>query len=340
MEHVRRRYDPHILENPSAAPGQGPHTEGVVEGIQRIQAIATLVESVLVWRAQFIARTVGLDEAEVLLHRMIFREGCENPQAMELLGRILFQKGKYAEAAGLFRRSMILQPGNPTIKRSLALAERATKGAGVVLLKYRLRFLATLLGCLVLVVGAGWGLNRTWRALERFAEGPAPEGAPADFRYDESVARVPFEIAGGFGPAEEPGEEDAPLSGEGSSLSFLRRKMGSGATLGRLTVWVDRAGSTVRASGKVPSLYVRYLVERELWKLPGVRNVDLQRLEVERSYRVRRGENLWLIARHLYGDGRSWGVLSEFNTLKRPDRLQVGQVLAIPLGNEELIPLP
>jgi nucleoid-associated protein YgaU len=331
MEHIRRRYDPKAVDRPEPSTGMGPHTAGVLEGIQRIQAIGSLVESVLVWRAQYMAANGSAEDAEALLHRMIFREGCENPQAMDLLGRLWFLKGKYADAAGLFRRVAVLQPGNPGAKRALALAERAVKGASVVLLRYRLRFFSALGGCLVLLLGVGWGIDASWRALDRFIEGPgAVSSGRANFRYGDSVANRPFRI-------DPSGGKEEAFS---STLSFVRRKIGSGAELGRLTVMVDRTGDTVRASGVVPSLYVRYLVEGELRELPGVRNVDLQDLTVERSYRVGRGDSLWFIARRIYGDGRSWPILSEFNTLKSPGSLRVGQVLSIPLGDEELLPLP
>ena len=63
-----------------------------MEGMEKIQAIRTLVESAIVWRAQNLAWNVDIYKAETLLFRLIFKEGSQNPQAMDLLARIYTKK--------------------------------------------------------------------------------------------------------------------------------------------------------------------------------------------------------------------------------------------------------
>ncbi|HEY9897693.1 MAG TPA: LysM peptidoglycan-binding domain-containing protein, partial [Pantanalinema sp.] len=55
-----------------------------------------------------------------------------------------------------------------------------------------------------------------------------------------------------------------------------------------------------------------------------------------RTYVVRRGDSLWLIAKHQMGDATRWGVLFEINQppLKRAELLRPGMVLQIPVLSE------
>lgn len=50
------------------------------------------------------------------------------------------------------------------------------------------------------------------------------------------------------------------------------------------------------------------------------------------SYVVKKGDNLWKIAKATYGDGAKYGVIFRANTniLKDPNKIQVGQVLVLP----------
>lgn len=49
-------------------------------------------------------------------------------------------------------------------------------------------------------------------------------------------------------------------------------------------------------------------------------------------HEVKKGENLWKIAEHYYGDGSLYTKIFEANrdVLNDPDRIQVGQKLRIP----------
>ncbi len=51
--------------------------------------------------------------------------------------------------------------------------------------------------------------------------------------------------------------------------------------------------------------------------------------EAERKYTVQRGDSLWRIAQHVYGDGNLWGAIALANGLKGED-LEPGMVLKIP----------
>ena len=84
-------------------------------------------------------------------------------------------------------------------------------------------------------------------------------------------------------------------------------------------------------------MHLRYLVEQALTEIPGVQNVDLRALEVDRTYRVRPGDSLWIISRRMFGSGAGWTTLARYNNLDNPSLLKVGQELSLPLGNEYLV---
>ena len=49
-----------------------------------------------------------------------------------------------------------------------------------------------------------------------------------------------------------------------------------------------------------------------------------------KTYSVAAGDNLWKIAKELFGDGMMWSKIAEANKLKNPDFLMVGQELEVP----------
>ena len=51
---------------------------------------------------------------------------------------------------------------------------------------------------------------------------------------------------------------------------------------------------------------------------------------------IRRGDNLWTIARRVYGQGMKYTTIYEANTgqIRDPDRIYPGQVFALPEDNE------
>ena len=54
--------------------------------------------------------------------------------------------------------------------------------------------------------------------------------------------------------------------------------------------------------------------------------------EAPRTYEVRKGDSLWRIAKHVYGDGTKWKLIHEANVeqVPNPDLIKPGQVLIIP----------
>ena len=337
------------------------HTEAILDGLQRVDAIASLVESVLIWRASHIAWNTGLYPSEQLLVRLIYKEGCKNPQAMDLLARIYFQQGRYDRAKSLWEDAVAFQPGNPLLKRSLARCELVLKSPKRELFAFRLkqlvRMTTILTACLLLV----WGANYSLGALSEWTRGPDTASRLAGrFHYDYETQANDFmtdsehlfsqgvylqshdaAVSDSYVESEFAESNSKDLGGEvldKERLTFTRKKAINGAALGRVEVYVERVGNVVKASGKVPNLHVRYLVEGALFSMPGVDQVDLRGLEVDRSYRVRKGDSLWIISRRLFGSGDNWSLLARYNNLDNPSQLRIGQQLTLPLGNEILVP--
>jgi nucleoid-associated protein YgaU len=51
---------------------------------------------------------------------------------------------------------------------------------------------------------------------------------------------------------------------------------------------------------------------------------------VVRTYRIKRGDRLWLIAKHFYGDGHLWHKIADANGIPDPNDIHPGQVIIIP----------
>ncbi|WP_040825422.1 hypothetical protein [Thermanaerovibrio velox] len=158
-----------------------PNSSGakaVLEGYQRVEAIAALVESVIIWRAQWLLKRGAMQEAEDILFRLIFKEGSRNPEAMDLLGRIYFHRGQDLKAVEIWRRALELQPWNIHLKRTLSLAKSLEEGKrSAILAAHRIGL--ALKGAL-----ASWGdLLGTLRgfrwsqALGKVAQGAGARGA-------------------------------------------------------------------------------------------------------------------------------------------------------------------
>lgn len=322
--------------------GKGPYTDDILDGIEKIKAVAALVQNVIVWRAQHIAWNVDIYKAEPMLVRLIYREGIEDPKAMDLLARIYFQQSKYEKARDLWNRAAELQPGNPALKRTASAMNSIAKSPTSAITRHKIGviFQGMLMIALLCVVGIGGKLGVD--ALMKWAEGPlAVQNLTGRFTYKyDSITKdmvyVPSESTVAVA-TDEVVPVLPPISSDENdgkySLTFTRRK-NKGSEIGRIEIVVERIGGTLKASGSIPNLYTRYLVEQALWEVPGVRDIDLRGLVVDRSYRVTRGDSLWMIAKRLYGDGNSWTLLAKANDLRDPSKLKIGQQLDLPLGDE------
>jgi tetratricopeptide (TPR) repeat protein len=312
-----------------------------MDGMQKIKAVAALVESAIVWRAQHIAWNIDIYRAEPLLFRLIFKEESQNPHAMDLLARIYFQQSKYEKAKDLWNRASELQPGNPALKRTAVTMQSIAKSPSTALIRHRIGVVARGALLLVLLCLAGWGGAKGYTALEKWAEGPlAVQNLTGRFHYEyDSVIKDMVYIPGPSALAATETITPAESLEDGTySMGFTRRKASAGRDIGRIEVVVERSGNSLKASGRIPNLYVRYLVEQALWEVPGVTEVDIRDLAIDRSYKVNRGDSLWIIAKKLYGEGSAWTLLAKVNNLDNPNLLRVGQELSIPLGDEVLIP--
>ena len=319
--------------------GMGVHTEGILDGLERIGALSSLVETTLISRAAHIAWNGDLYKAEQILLRMIFKEKRENPQAMDLLARIYCQQGRYEKAKDLWERAVELQPGSPVLRRSLARCIAVAKSPAKEISAYRMKLLFRSLACAFVVLFVSWGAVTGYNGVQKWMEGPqTAERLAGRFHYDYESQTENFREV--YGDDDLRGDELSGDSTDGSTsktLGFTRRKVVDSTNLGRIEVFVERKGNSVKVTGKVPSLHLRYLVEQALAELPGVQNVDLRALEVDRTYRVRPGDSLWIISRRMFGSGAGWTTLARYNNLDNPSLLRVGQELSLPLGNEYLV---
>lgn len=343
VEHARHHKVPSkVRAQETSENGMGAHTEEILDGMEKIQAVAALVESVIVWRAQYIAWNIDIYKAEPLLFRLIYKEGVQNPQAMDLLARIYFQQSKYEKAKDLWNRAADLQPGNPALRRTANAMNAIAKSPTAAVARHKLGVLfhgalLLVLFCLVGYCGA-LGVD----VVQKWAEGPiAVQNLSGRFHYaydsvTNDMVYVPAEstlaaAADAVVPIlpEVTGEHDGTYN-----LGFTRKKVANGREFGRIEVVVERTGNTLKASGRIPNLYVRYLVEQALWEVPGITDIDMRGLQVDRSYRVNKGDSLWMIAKRLYGDGTAWTLLAKANDLRDPSKLSIGQELSLPLGDE------
>jgi nucleoid-associated protein YgaU len=317
--------------------GQGGPAEDVLDGMQKIKAVDSLVESAIVWRAQYIAWNVDTYKAEPLLSRLIFKEGSQNPQAIDLLARIYFQQGKYEKARDLWNQAVELQPGNPALKRTALVMQAIAKSPSAAIVRHKIGMLAKCACLIALLCLIGWGGVESYDFMREWARGPlAVRNFTGRFHYEyDSVTNGMVYVPGPAVAISTPEEAWADSS---YSMGFTRQKASSGGDIGRIEVVVERSGGALKAIGTIPSLYVRYLVEQSLWEVPGVTEIDLRGLTVDRSYRVNKGDSLWMIAKRLYGEGSAWTLLAKFNNLENPNVLRIGQELSIPLGDEVLVP--
>jgi hypothetical protein len=312
--------------------------EGIMDSMDEAGSAALIVESVVVWRALHTAWNVGMREAEHILFRLIRVNGSQSPQAMDLLARIYFQQGRYGDASELWNRASELQPGNPALRRTALSMNGIAESPSSAVLSYRVGMLIrnALLICLLCVIGLK-GIQRAESLIGRAMEqiNPTARDISGQFHYEYgSITKdMRYEPAGAVAaaPASVPGWRSY-------SMAFTRERIASGENMGRVDVTIERVGSSIKASGEVPSLYVRYLAEQRLWDIQGVTDVDLRGLTVRRIYLAKEGDSLWLIAKKVYGRGSQWELIAEANNLSAPYRLKIGQELSLPLGDEALIP--
>ena len=353
VEHTRRHHKiPSDIKTASYnAPVIGSHTEDIMDGIEKIQAIRTLVESAIIWRAQNLAWNVDIFKAETLLFRLIFKEGSQNPQAMDLLARIYFQQSKYEKARELWNKALALQPGNPALRRTATEMQNIAASPVTAVRRHKISMLLNCLLAVVLMFIAVLFGARSYEKVMLWARCGSPAIANLEVRFNShykynsiteymEYAPAPSTIASaesGGDIGSKPDAADITNVNNGHyTIGFTRKKVNDGKEIGRIEVVVERSGGTLKAFGRIPNLYVRYLVEEALWEIPGITDLDMRGLVIDRTYRVNRGDSLWIISRRIYGKGSSWTLLAKANDLSDPNKLSIGQELVLPLGNEFL----
>ncbi|MDR1651456.1 MAG: tetratricopeptide repeat protein, partial [Synergistaceae bacterium] len=233
MEHARHHQVPLNASSPAPdSAGLGSHTEELMEGMEKVEAITSLVESTIIWRAQYIAWNVDIFQAESLLFRLIFKEGSQNPQAMDLLARIYFQQSKYEKARDLWNKALALQPGNPALRRTAFAMQNIASSPTSAVRRHKFGvFLNCLLILLVLCV-TGLGAARGYDALMKWADGPiAVQNLSGRFHYayDSVTENMVYVPSAATVEAERTGivtdSPDMDDVGEGAySIGFTRRK--------------------------------------------------------------------------------------------------------------------
>jgi hypothetical protein len=356
MEHARHHQVP-VKANSDASDesGYGTYTVEILDGMEKIEAVASLVESAIIWRAQYIAWNIDIFKAETLLFRLIFKEGSQNPQAMDLLARIYFQQRKYEKARDMWNRALALQPGNPALRRTAMEMQNIATSPRTAVVRHKISMYLNCLLALLMICIVGLVSMRSYNRLTRWANGgsPAVENFAGRFStnyvYDSITRNMEYvpssaTLAAVRGEAlsamreETGGVADVTEVGEGAyNVGFTRKKVTDGKELGRIEVVVERSGNTLKVSGKIPNFYIRYLVEETLWRIPGITDLDLRGLVIDRTYRVSSGDSLWIIASKVYGQGSSWTLLAKANDINNSNKLRIGQELVLPLGDEVLI---
>lgn len=339
VKHVKHHKVPSNVHLPQIAEnGFGQDTESILEGIAKSRITAPLAESVIVWRAQHIAWNVGLDEAERLLSRLVDQEGSQNPQALDLLARISFQKKKYDRAMGLWKTAAMLQPANPTLRKTSKRMQEMAKAPSSALRWHKTGVwiqLALFLGLLCVCIWGGIKGHAFW---EKTAQDSA-----AKSEFDQNAVNLShYGYRSVTNNMELPADEPLPAKAQPKEqervygMTFTRKKISSGRDMGQINITVKQTGSRLKVAGAIPDLNTRYLVEQALWEVPGVTAVDLRDVEIANTYQVVKGDTLEVIGEKLYGDGTAWKMLAALNKMENPRSLRIGQKIRIPLGDEVL----
>jgi len=99
---------------------------------------------------------------------------------------------------------------------------------------------------------------------------------------------------------------------------------------------IEEREGTVYLKGKVPTLWDKQKIEKAVKEVNMSVGIDMRGIEVTYPngyyYRAKKGDNLWLIAEKLLGDGKKFSKILSVNekTLKDPSNLILGEKLLIP----------
>ena len=277
-------------------------TEDILDGMVKVDAMATLAESAIIWRAQYIAWNIDLSKAEALLFRLIYEEGSQNPQAMDILARIYFRQKKYEKARDLWNQAFALQPGNPALKRAAKALERIASSPERAV---RIHKTGIFLNCLLAILAVSLLVMLGVRGYDRLILPSDDDSSVIENltgRFSENFGIVYNSITNDmeFVPSLSPADVSSDIHVPSQS---------------NLDAEPAAAASDPETDEGAQNLYTREPTEG-------------------RTYIVGRGDSLWIIAERIYGDGAFWTLLAEANGIRHPSRLIIGQELIVPPGGE------
>jgi nucleoid-associated protein YgaU len=101
-------------------------------------------------------------------------------------------------------------------------------------------------------------------------------------------------------------------------------------------IQVIQDGSIISLSGKVMVPQEKYQLENIIHRIKGISTVDISGIEILYPngyfYTVRKGDNLWGIAKRIWDDGANFDMISKANqkTISNPEKISPGTKILIP----------
>ncbi|MDR0765273.1 MAG: LysM peptidoglycan-binding domain-containing protein [Synergistaceae bacterium] len=319
MEHAQHHQLPAETGVPDEKDsGLGVHTRNIIDGMDKVKAMADLAESVIVWRAQYIAWNVDIFEAETLLFRLIFRENSRNPQAMDMLARIYFQQGKYEKARDLWNRALELQPGNPALRRTVTEIRSMAKSPGSMVARHRISVFLNCLILLIFICVTGLAIPRVYNLMMGWAGGTATIVGqnPSESSFGDHYKKYASTY-----------KKDDVSPKFDDFIPYPFSAAGRGAVEKRLPGLIVASFAEEKTSGGNEAAAER---KGDALKMPGIVDFDPRGLAAGRTYRVNRGDTLWIIAEKVYGQGSLWTLIAGANGIRNPNKLIMGQELILP----------
>lgn len=261
-----------------------------------ISKIRELMEVLACTQASDWARQGALQYAEAFL-RPLIEDSDVSPLTLDLMAKILAQQGRWEEARKLWERALVHDPSNEAFQKAIQRCfqmERKTSR------HLRRPILLVGLSCVILA-----GLIALKSHFIRLHKRTSSE--------DHQKIAV-FQ----------------PVSPPNLRVNVLQALKSDPQTRS-LNISVIQDGLLIQLKGEVPNLWLRYKVEQITRKCTGDKAIlDLSNLRLPEYYIVRRGDNLWKIARRVYGNPQQWLSIAQTNALSPPYRLMIGQRLKLP----------
>lgn len=263
-----------------------------------IQKARELLEVLACIQASEWARRGALQHAEAFL-RPLMQNSNASPQALDLLAKVLAQQGRWTEAREFWERALMRHPTNESFRRAIQRCQQIQQRS--MHFAWNMMFLSVLLGAMLLglVILGSYSVHSRRQV--------------ATLRQQTMVVHKE--------------KETSFPNWQASVLKVLQ----SDSQLRSLNISVVQDKTTVRLRGEVPSLWLRYQVERTARRAIGNEVLlEISDLRLPKHYTVRQGDSLWKIAQRIYGNPMHWQSIAKVNHLSPPYRLVIGQQLQLP----------